>query len=353
MKKGIGISLYVGAGHEYNEKILIKAKQAGASIAFTSLHIPEEKSGDYRQEVIYYLALCHEAGISLMIDVGPRTLEKLGLQTLQQLKSLYVTHIRVDYGFSMEEIAALTKDFTVIFNASTLTRDEISELRRYQADFTHIQACHNYYPKPYTALSIEHVKEINVFLHQQEIATMTFVAGDKDLRGPLYEGLPTVEEHRHQDVLLSILQAQQAESDLVLIGDPDVSDKVWQQMADLNQNVVRLSATLNDNEKHLFGTLHHDRPDSSAHVFRSQESRTYASAGETVKPDNTIFRSAGSITISNELFLRYSGELEIARKELPADPRVNVIGHLSEEAMKYLPYLTSGRGIILEGENHE
>ena len=55
--------------------------------------------------------------------------------------------------------------------------------------------CHNFYPKQFTALSLESVREINRRLRCLGFDTMGFVPGNKELRGPLQEGLPTVEEH--------------------------------------------------------------------------------------------------------------------------------------------------------------
>lgn len=46
-------------------------------------------------------------------------------------------------------------------------------------------------------------------------------------------------------------------------------------------------------------------------------------------------------------YLRYMGELEIARVDLPFDLRLNLIGQIKEKDMKYLPYLQKGLGVKL------
>ena len=94
------------------------------------------------------------------------------------------------------------------------------------------------------------------------------------------------------------------------------------------------------------GQIHHDRPDSSVLIFRSQESRT------THKPDSVptdagagLPRKAGSIAVSNSGYGRYEGELEIARVDLPGDERMNVAGHITPEAMELLPFIKRGFGV--------
>lgn len=44
----------------------------------------------------------------------------------------------------------------------------------------------------------------------------------------------------------------------------------------------------------------------------------------------------GTITVDNDLYGRYSGEIQLLRDDFPGDERVNVIGHVAE---KYLPLL--------------
>ena len=94
------------------------------------------------------------------------------------------------------------------------------------------------------------------------------------------------------------------------------------------------------------GQIHHDRPDSSVLIFRSQESRT------KLKPDSVptdagagLPRKAGSIAVSNSGYGRYEGELEIARVDLPGDERMNVAGHITPEAMELLPFIKRGFGV--------
>ena len=121
-----GISIYLGTGYEKNKNIIEKAVNNNIKYAFTSLHIPEENLENYEEEVKKLLNLCNTNKINLIVDVGPRTLEKLGFKNFKELKETSITHLRLDYGFTYKEIIELSKDYNIVFNASTLMDKDLS-----------------------------------------------------------------------------------------------------------------------------------------------------------------------------------------------------------------------------------
>lgn len=343
-----GISLYLGTGIIKNTEIIKKAKDAKVKYAFTSLHLPEENISDYNKEVEALLSLCKDAGIELIVDIGPRTIEKLGLPDIYSLKNTPITHIRVDYGFTNQEIADLSKDFHIVFNASTLSIDDLESLRALKVDFSKFSGCHNFYPKPLTGLSVDKVREINNRLHNYGVKTIGFVPGDKERRGPLHLGLPTVEEHRNNDLLEAVLQLRSlGQCDIILIGDVDVKEETWTKLKHLNENYIELEADIDEDYSYVRELIHHDRPDSSEYIIRSQESRGYATQGKPFEKEGVKPRTKGSISVGNIEYLRYSGELEIARIDLEEEEKVNIIGHIRNEHLKYLSYIDEGMGFRL------
>lgn len=68
--------------------------------------------------------------------------------------------------------------------------------------------------------------------------------------------------------------AHGADCDIVLVGDPDLSDAGWAQFAQVSAGYVDLQCELESGYAYVRGQIHHDRPDSSVLIFRSQESRT-------------------------------------------------------------------------------
>lgn len=343
----LGLSLYLSSGEKTNQEIISKAQKAHMKYAFTSLHIPEESVADYRSETIRLMEMCRDAGLSLIIDVGPRTISKLGLSSLYDLKNYNITHIRIDYGFSIGEIVNLTNDFNIVLNASTLTEEEIKHIIENHVDTSRISACHNFYPKPLTALPIENVRATNDMLHKYCIQSIGFVSGDLTLRGPIHEGLPTVEDHRHMDVLRQILELKQiAKCDMIMIGDIDITEESWKKISELQENFITFKAKISDGYDFICNRIHHDRVDYSEYVIRSVESREYKNP--IIMPPSE--RRLGSISMSNSLYLRYEGELEIARRSLQVEPRVNIIGQVNDEYLQYLPYINSGMGFRIEEE---
>lgn len=343
-----GISIYPGTSPEQNRKLIEKAKKANVSCVFTSLQINEDDLQKKKKALQGMLRQCAESEIPVFADVNPQTKDKLSIHSFEELKEWGVAGLRLDYGFSNEEAAALSRKFQIVLNASTLKKDDLEMWERAGADLTKVIACHNYYPKPYTGLSVESVREKNQWLHTCGISTMGFVPGDGMLRGPLYEGLPTIENHRKEkaEVPLHMLELHEKSlCDWTLVGDIDISERAWEQLESLNNGYITLHADINRKYEYLRESIHHDRNDSSDFLFRSVESRQ---VHKRFAPENCVARTVGSICVSNQSYLRYEGEMEIARIGLPADERVNVAGYICEEDVKYLPYIKDGMGILLK-----
>lgn len=343
-----GVCFYCGTAEEKNAEIIARAADAGIRCAFTSLQIPEESRNGLRSSAQNLLSACKKYGMDLVMDVGPDTAERLGCRSLYDLQNWGVTQLRLDDGYSPQQAAELSHTFQIVFNASTVSFEEITGWQKAGADLTRFTACHNYYPKPWTGLPLAEVAQVNRQLKTYGFQTMAFVPGDGMLRGPLYEGLPTVEAHRRRvDIVRNALELFiDAACDTVLVGDVSLSESSWAAWADLSRGFVSLPAELDRRYHYLAETVHHDRRDSSECVFRSVESRRIPVPDrELLQPAKETAYGAGDILLSNTGFLRYEGELEIARVPLPSDPRINVIGRLKEEALPYLPYLRNGLGI--------
>ncbi|EPD77063.1 MupG family TIM beta-alpha barrel fold protein [Atopobium sp. oral taxon 199] len=379
-----GVSLYVGSGFEKNACMLKKAYEAGARYTFTSLHIPEETSAEYQRDARDLIRFCGEKGVHLIADVSPHTLEKLGVSRLEELADFGIDYVRLDYGFDAQRIIELSRVFHVVFNASTITEDVIRVWQEAGADFSRFAACHNYYPKRYTGLSIERVARSNARLKSLGFQTLAFIPGDAEKRCPLFEGLPTVEEHRdHTGVLLArdALELYDAQTDVVFIGDISASEGVWKWLRAFSEGHVPLRVELDDTYDYLYGRVQHDRVDSSDYLIRSQESRLWTDAsvveatpaateGPVAAPcvatppvaaasspvattapftaEKGALLPVGTILVSAAEYGRYVGEVSITKKELPLDPRDAVVGRVTASDIPLLSYIHTGRGFTLE-----
>lgn len=167
---------------------------------FTSLHIPEEDASQYRKRLAALGKMAQENQLDFMMDISGGATEKVGfsLDCLSELVDLGITGLRMDDGFSMEAIATCSHQLQVGLNASTITAEELAELRRLAANFQHLSAWHNYYPRPETGLDRQWFLEKNHWLKQEGLTVQAFIAGDDVKRGPLEAGLPTLEEYRYR-----------------------------------------------------------------------------------------------------------------------------------------------------------
>ncbi len=324
MHRGLGRSVFVSTFPR--DEAGLASRPGGGALVFTSLHIAEEFDGTFAARA---RAMCHrlaELGYEVVADVSRRTLDVFGESDIAELaRSLRLSALRLDYGFSFEETEAIAKRVPVCLNASTLPPEEISRVARAGGK---VAGMHNYYPRPETGLDDDSLAATNRALADLGVEAWSFVAGDRGLRGPLHEGLPTAESHRgaapyaaYVDSLLRLGAGG------VLVGDGPVGDYDAElARAFAETGTISLPVDFLERYRYLEGAAFTVRVDSPARALRLMESREYATAGALVEPRDAVERKAGSVTMDNAGYLRYSGEIQVTREDLPADPRVNVIG---------------------------
>ena len=338
-----GFSVYLSTGKEKNGEIIRKAVKAGARYVFTSLNISEEQV-DKQSELENTIRLCTEHNLNLIVDINGAT------KNIADINSENV-YLRIDDGFTVDEILNLSGKNKVVLNASTVTEEELEYMKLKNANFSNMLSLHNFYPKRFTGISKKYLLEQNLKYKKYGIRTMAFVKGD-ELRGPVYEGLPTVEEHRNMRFLTSCLDLLALNTDVILIGDVDLSDENWKEFGYFSKGIIPLKNEHNI----LIDKVFQDRRDSSEYVVRAAAG---GNIGETrkdfceyirkelaednidiekISPDVSIKK--GDILISNSKYLRYEGELEIALKNLGIDKKRCIVSKIIEEDMELLDYIS-------------
>lgn len=314
-----------------------------ASPLFLSLHISEEFSPGYcarAEEVCRWL---REKGYRVIGDVSTKTVDQFGQPDLVGLAETFgLWALRIDYGFSQEEIAALARRIPVVLNASTTSPGFAGELVRSGGQ---VMAMHNFYPRPETGLDDGFFRETTQALRTAGLQVLAFIPGDEELRGPLHLGLPTLERHRGlpPSVCFADLAVNFGVQD-IFAGDPGISRREEERIRRFcREGVLELPARLEGEAAALYGKVFTNRVDSPAGLIRFAESRTYSCFGGEVEPGNCAARPRGTITMDNSRYGRYSGELQLALQDLPADERVNVAGRVEE------PYLLLARCISRGG----
>lgn len=350
-----GISVYPGLDNTLEENLTLieQAAKHGIHRLFTSLHIPETNVAAMKQELAEILRCARENDMEVISDISPATRELLGIEDLKPstFRLLGISTLRLDYGFGLEEIADMsnnTQGIRIQLNASTITEQILSALVEYEANFHQIDALHNFYPRRGTGLSRNFLLTKNSLLHALGIKVGAFVASAGRARSPLKDGLPTLEDHRHLHADDAARQLAAFGIDSVFIGDSLPTDAEIAALGKLSNDKIVLKAKLLTNDATSIDLLTHEfhaRADEARDCIRAAESRTILKAmGGRIKPQLCAGDSCrGMITLDNEGYQRYMGELQIIKNPQPMDTRTNVVARLVPEDLPLLDFLRPGQ----------
>lgn len=325
----LGRSVYLTSFE--NQRPAFERGAGSSSPVFLSLHMSEEFSPGYCRRAEEACQWLSGQGYRVIGDVSVKTMEQFGEHDLASLADrLGLWALRIDYGLSEEETAALAKRLPIVLNASTV---KAGEARRIAQGAVKVMAMHNFYPRPETGLDDAFFQETTGALRAAGLEVLAFIPGDTELRGPLHLGLPTLERHRG-------LPPSACFADLALnfgvenifVGDPGLSAREEARIVRFcREGVLEVPARLEEPYRSLYGRIFTNRVDSPADLVRFAESRTYSCFGQRVEPDNCAPRKVGSVTLDNSRYDRYSGELQLTLADREADQRVNVIGRVEED----------------------
>lgn len=341
----LGISVYF---QDLDLEYLEEAKNCGAKYVFTSLHIPEEDYSTLDQKLPEFLSKCASLGLEVVPDVSPVTFEKLNIanQDYKKLSEMGFKALRLDYGFDdYEVIKELQKDFYLMLNASAINEDYLKGAVEANVDFNRLALTHNFYPLNETGLGLDYFNKKNEAFRKYPLALQAFVCGDVLKRFPLYEGLPTVEKHRTMNPYVAAVELMHdCGIKDILIGDSKASISTLKNIKEyMDHKVMYIKCHLEKEYEYLYDQELHVRRDESDSIVRLTASR---------KPNVPIFhntiRKRGYIIMENQLAGRYSGEIHIARKDLPFEARSNVIGFLHPEYIDILEYVDADTTIVFE-----
>ncbi|MGL5086209.1 MAG: DUF871 domain-containing protein [Clostridium sp.] len=348
----LGFSVYFGLDNnkEENIKLLKDAHKLGFTRIFTSLHIPEANYEVLKVEVREFFKLAKEYNMDIISDISPNTFKFLDLENmdLKGLKDMGVKTIRIDFGYSEEEISKMSNNnygVQIQLNASTITEEFFEKLDKLSPNYENVDALHNFYPRAFTGISEECMIEKNNMLHKRNIKICAFVQSNNRKRSPMKDGLPTLEDHRNMSVREAANHLFALGNQSVFIGDSLPSEKELVDLAGLNKDAVELRIEIKSEQKvclRLLKETYSSRPDSARDAIRASESRLILN-GEKIKKENTIDKTYGDITIDNEDYMRYEGELQILICNQKGDARTNVVASVLQKDFYLLKYINKGK----------
>ena len=293
-----GISIYLSTNIEMNSEYLLKAKEVNSSFVFTTINMPEEND-ELKKDISKVVELCKKNKMKLIVDINANS--------KKYIKDYENVYYRIDDGLSNDEIIALAKNNYVVLNSTTLDEEDLKYFKLKGVDFSKLYSLHNYYPKVYTGVSLKFLKKRNEIYKKYGLKTMAFIPGDLK-RGPIFEGLPTVEEHRYMDILQASLELIANDTDVILLGDLNIKEENWERLKYLLKGIVPLRINKNILKNRIF----ENRKDYSNYVVRNIKRDVILDT--IVEIDKNIEK--GDILVTDEKGLRYKGDLEIALKNL-------------------------------------
>lgn len=318
----VGASVYIGM-EEYsvakNIEYLQMLKENGIDTVFISaLHVGDNPKN--LSELTKMVNAGNKLGIKFVMDVNKKILTKYKVPT-----NVYA--YRLDYGFSAKEIYDLMNkgEYHIELNASITPESLLQELKALGADLTELRVSHNFYPKPFTGLSQDVVLEKNMMYKSYGLKVLAFIPSNNMHRGPVYEGLCTIEDHRKGELLANLSELALLGVDDVCFGDAYASIEEIKTVLDFNKDLIVIPICtykgVTKFEKEWLSQVHENRFDQSQYFLRSSI-RTKTN----IKPFNNIERKVKNITIDNKDFAIYQGEVGIVTKDMPKDDRSNVVG---------------------------
>ncbi len=337
----IGLSLYPGlsgGGPTDMTPFLDRARALGYTRLFCSFHIPETSPELFRQQMKMLLQQAAERHFSIIGDLVPGGEIPVGL-----------THLRLDDGFTPDMVAALQQRYpekTLVLNASCITERALSAYESAGVVLSQVEALHNFYPHPHTGLSETFYSRQTRMLQRRGIRVGAFIPSQTGRRGPLFQGLPTLEKDRNKKAALAMKHLALLGTDMVYFGDGAPSVEELIQVAACSGEILELTLRIPcfrpGIDDILAQHVYEIRPDEAEEVIRTTNSR--ALWKDHAIPALDYGRChRGTVILDNEGYGRYKGELAICKTELPSDRNVNVLGQIPEEEQFLLEYLHGGQ----------
>lgn len=349
--RNIGFSIYPAHTKlEDNLKYIDLANKYGYKRIFTCLLSVEGDKEKIIDEFKKTIVHANKYGMKVIADINPEVFEYLevSFEDLKIFKDIGLYGIRLDNGFSGSEESIMTFNkygLKIEFNMSSGTK-YIDNIFSYKPNSENILGCHNFYPHRYSGIGYDHFIKCNEQFKKYNIRTAAFVSSQNAKYGPwpVSEGLCTLEEHRNLPIQVQAkhLFATNLIDD-VIIANAFASEQELKVLSEVDPYIltfkINIEKGVSDAERDIIiKSLHCNRGDVSEYMIRSSKTRV-KDAGDGFKPFNTRDIKRGDITIDNVNYKNYTGELQIALKDMKNSGNTNVVGRIDEDEVFLIDYV--------------
>lgn len=348
-----GISVYP---NKSNTDDCIRYIDQAADIGYTRLFTSLLELNGNKDKIInqFRKVLFHarQRKMWISLDVNPNLFDSLNISynDLSFFKELGADIVRLDSNFDGLPESIMTynnKDLTIEINISNDT-ENLANILSYKPIKEKIIGCHNFYPQRYTGLDTNYFLNTTRKYHNLGIRTAAFISSPSAKIGPhpYNAGLPTLEIHRELPIEKQAQYLINTQlTDDIIIGNSFASKEELEKIAKLNLNIpqffIKFVPTVTDLEKEIvLNNLHFNRGDINSYSIRSTFVKLKYNHQDLPvnNPINTLKR--GMITIGNNNFKQYKGELNIVKQEMDnQDHLKNVVAQIIPSDLQFINFI--------------
>ncbi|MBU3183158.1 DUF871 domain-containing protein [Clostridium psychrophilum] len=358
--KNIGFSIYPHHTKlEDNLKYIDLANKYGYKRIFTCLLSVEGDKEKIIDEFKKTIVHANKYGMMVIADINPEVFQYLGVSfdDLKVFNDMGLYGIRLDNGFSGSEESLMSFNkygLKIEFNMSSGTK-YIDNVFSYKPNSENVLGCHNFYPHKYSGIGYNHFIMCNEQYKKYNIRTAAFVSSKNAKYGPwpVSEGLCTLEQHRNLPIAVQAKHLFSSNSiDDVIIANDFASEEELKALSEVNPYILTFKVHIKEGisaaeRDIILKPLHFNRGDISEYMIRSSKTRV-KDAGEGFKPFNTNDVKRGDITIDNVNYKNYTGELQIALKDMDNYGNTNVVGRIVDDEIFLIDYVKPSQKFLLK-----
>jgi hypothetical protein len=209
--------------------------------------------------------------------------------------------------------------------------------------------CHNFYPQRYTALDYNFFVQCSKRYRALGLRTAAFINSPSATHGPhiFSDGLCTLEMHRDKSLLTQAKHyvAMNEWVDDIIIANAFASDAELESLAALPQEQLYLDVELMPHTSPLelevlLNNQHFNRGDINSYSHRSTQVRVKYKEGDFPAHDTIPTLQRGDVTLGNNNFGQYKGELGLVKAAMPNNGAYkNVVARVVQEELFLLDYI--------------